>query len=68
MIDLADSPSVDDFSHVYTAEPVLQLKDVHKSFGSLKVLDGLNIAVYPGEVFKLQHRLVDEHFDAGNGL
>jgi ABC-2 type transport system ATP-binding protein len=51
MIDLADSPSMDDVSHVYTAEPVLQLKGVHKSFGSLKVLDGLNIAVYPGEVF-----------------
>ncbi|MDB4222566.1 ABC transporter ATP-binding protein [Granulosicoccus sp.] len=51
MIDPADSTSVDDVSHVYTADPVLQLNDVHKSFGSLKVLDGLNIAVYPGEVF-----------------
>jgi ABC-2 type transport system ATP-binding protein len=51
MNDLADSTAVDDVSHMYAADPVLQLKDVHKSFGSLKVLDGLNIAVYPGEVF-----------------
>jgi len=30
---------------------VLSLEGVHKSFGSLPVLDGLNLAVYPGEVF-----------------
>lgn len=30
---------------------VLSLKDVRKSFGSLQVLDGLTLAVYPGEVF-----------------
>jgi ABC-2 type transport system ATP-binding protein len=51
MIDLADRTSFDDVPYVNTADPVLQLTDVHKSFGSLKVLDGLNIAVYPGEVF-----------------
>ena len=51
MIELADSTSMNEVSRPFLAEPVLQLKDVHKSFGSLKVLDGLNIAVYPGEVF-----------------
>jgi len=30
---------------------VLSLEGVHKSFGSLPVLDGLSLAVYPGEVF-----------------
>lgn len=30
---------------------VLSLRDIRKSFGSLNVLDGLNLAVYPGEVF-----------------
>lgn len=51
MIDLADSTSVDDVSHAYAVAPVLKLQDVHKSFGALKVLDGLDLAVYPGEVF-----------------
>jgi len=51
MIDLAQSTSIDDVLHVNAAEPVLKLSDVHKSFGSLKVLDGLDITVYPGEVF-----------------
>jgi len=51
MIDLADSTSADDVLHMNKADPVLQLKNVHKSFGSLKVLDGLNLDVYPGEVF-----------------
>lgn len=32
-------------------EPVLRLNEVRKSFGNLKVLDGLSLAVYPGEVF-----------------
>ncbi len=33
------------------APVVLSLSDVHKSFGSLHVLDGLSLAVHPGEVF-----------------
>ncbi len=30
---------------------ILSLQDVRKSFGSLQVLDGLTLAVHPGEVF-----------------
>ncbi|MFT4727709.1 MAG: ABC-2 type transport system ATP-binding protein [Granulosicoccus sp.] len=51
MIDLTDSTSVEQVARAYAVNPVLKLTGVHKSFGSLKVLDGLNIAVYPGEVF-----------------
>jgi ABC-2 type transport system ATP-binding protein len=51
MIDLADRTSVQQVARAHAVNPVLKLAGVHKSFGSLKVLDGLNIAVYPGEVF-----------------
>lgn len=32
------------------AEPVISLRDVHKSFGALKVLDGVSLTVKRGEV------------------
>lgn len=51
MIDLTQSASVNDGSRIHDACPVLKLRDIHKSFGSVKVLDGLSLAVYPGEVF-----------------
>ena len=51
MIDLANDPSASAVSPAHSSTPVLQLKDVHKSFGSLKVLSGLDIEVFPGEVF-----------------
>ncbi|ASJ76002.1 ABC transporter ATP-binding protein [Granulosicoccus antarcticus] len=50
MIDLADEPSLN-INHRTAGTPVLALQDVRKSFGSLTVLDGLSLAVYPGEVF-----------------
>jgi phospholipid/cholesterol/gamma-HCH transport system ATP-binding protein len=31
-------------------QPLIQLKNVHKSFGSLTVLDGIDLSVYEGEV------------------
>jgi phospholipid/cholesterol/gamma-HCH transport system ATP-binding protein len=32
------------------AEPLIQFREVHKSFGSQKVLDGVDLEVFPGEV------------------
>lgn len=34
-------------------EIVLKLKDIHKSFGSTKIINGLNLDIYDGEVFTL---------------
>ena len=31
-------------------EPILSIKDVHKSFGELEVLKGVTLAVMKGEV------------------
>ncbi|MCD5416403.1 ABC transporter ATP-binding protein, partial [Candidatus Bipolaricaulota bacterium] len=31
--------------------PILQLENLTKRFGSLTAVDGLNLAVFPGEVF-----------------
>ncbi len=31
-------------------EPLIQFRDVHKAFGRTKVLDGVNLTVYPGEI------------------
>jgi ABC-type polar amino acid transport system ATPase subunit len=31
-------------------EPLIELKDVHKSFGGLEVLNGISLTVYPGEI------------------
>jgi phospholipid/cholesterol/gamma-HCH transport system ATP-binding protein len=31
-------------------EPIIQLREVYRHFGSLKVLDGVNLDIYPGEV------------------
>lgn len=38
----------DSDSH-YAGTPIIEFRDVGKSFGNLKVLDGLNFAVAPGE-------------------
>ncbi len=32
------------------AEPILELKDVHSGYGSIKALKGISLKVYPGEV------------------
>ena len=32
---------------------VLEIKDIHKSFGSLNVLDGANISVHKGDVIAI---------------
>jgi len=31
-------------------EPILELKDVHSSYGSIKALRGISLKVYPGEI------------------
>lgn len=48
MIEISDSPLQVQPS---TDNPVLRLDEVQKSFGNLKVLDGLSLEVFPGEVF-----------------
>lgn len=35
------------------ADPVLSIKDLHKSFGALKATDGVTIDLYPGEIHAL---------------
>ena len=32
------------------AEPILELKDVHSGYGSIKALKGVSLKVYPGEI------------------
>ncbi|MCP4024411.1 MAG: ABC transporter ATP-binding protein [Desulfobacteraceae bacterium] len=32
------------------AEPILELKDVHSGYGSIKALKGISLKIYPGEV------------------
>ena len=32
---------------------VLEIKDIHKSFGSLNVLDGVNLSVHKGDVIAI---------------
>jgi len=29
-------------------DPIIELRDIHKSFGSLRVLDGIDLSIYPG--------------------
>ena len=33
-----------------STDPIVELRDVHKSFGALKVLDGVSLSVAPGKV------------------
>ncbi len=33
-----------------SAEPILELKDVHSGYGSIKALKGISLKVYPGEI------------------
>lgn len=33
-----------------SAEPILELRDVHSSYGSIKALKGISLKVYPGEI------------------
>ncbi len=52
MMDLAGEPVVAmDPDRGRKGANILSLQDVRKSFGSLQVLDGLSLAVQPGEVF-----------------
>ncbi len=52
MMDLAGEPVVAmDPDPGRKGATILSLQDVRKSFGSLQVLDGLSLAVQPGEVF-----------------
>lgn len=50
MMDLADEPAAVRAPDRAGAN-ILSLQDVSKSFGNLRVLDGLSLAVQPGEVF-----------------
>lgn len=50
MMDLAGEPAVV-MDPGRRGSNILSLQDVRKSFGSLQVLDGLTLAVHPGEVF-----------------
>lgn len=34
-------------------EPLIQLKDVHKSFGNLEVLKGISLKIFPGEIIAI---------------
>ena len=36
-----------------TAAPILELRDVHTSYGNIKALKGINLAVYPGEIVSI---------------
>ena len=51
MIEVSNSTKEPEVVHKTSAKPLLQLVDVHKSFGSLNVLSGLDIEVHQGEVF-----------------
>jgi len=51
MIDINEDQTVEIPMPEMSAVPVLSMREVSKSFGQLKVLDGLNLDVYPGEVF-----------------
>lgn len=47
-MEISDSPLL---VQPRTDNPVLRMQEVQKSFGNLKVLDGLSLDVFPGEVF-----------------
>ena len=36
-----------------TVEPILQIEDIHLSFGGVKALRGVGLAVQPGEIFSI---------------
>ena len=50
MIDVLSPPTIETSSPT-SVGTVLSLHGVRKSFGSLSVLDGLDLSVYPGDVF-----------------
>ena len=35
------------------AEPILELQDVHASYGNIKALKGISLKVFPGEVVSI---------------
>jgi branched-chain amino acid transport system ATP-binding protein len=47
---VATNGSADTASALTTAEPVLEIREVHVSFGGIKALDGVSLSVTPGEV------------------
>jgi branched-chain amino acid transport system ATP-binding protein len=34
-------------------EPILELRDVHTSYGKIKALKGISLSVYPGEIVSI---------------
>ena len=34
-------------------EPILELRDVHTSYGNIKALKGISLSVYPGEIVSI---------------
>ena len=36
-----------------TTEPILELRDVHTSYGKIKALKGISLSVYPGEIVSI---------------
>ena len=40
----------DNVIHVATEQPVISVKNLHKSFGKLNVLEGININIHKGDV------------------
>lgn len=36
-----------------SGDPIVQLRDVHMGFGALRVFEGLNLDVYPGEILTI---------------
>jgi polar amino acid transport system ATP-binding protein len=50
---MQESPVMQDASVLTSNAPVVSLKNVHKSFGTLKVLDGVSFEVSRGEVLAL---------------
>jgi rhamnose transport system ATP-binding protein len=47
-VDLRSSPNT-----AATATPVLELRDIHKSFGAVKALRGANLSLHKGQVTAL---------------
>src|ERR1700747_3700334 len=38
---------------IMSSEPTIELVDIYKSFGSTRVLEGVNLPLFPGEVHSL---------------
>ena len=47
---MADTATTGAAAAAQNQEPLIRVEDLHKSFGSLEVLKGIDLAVNPGEV------------------